>query len=41
MINEAAIVLQDRIVRTAEEIDLGLIFGIGFPSIQGGIAEIC
>jgi len=37
MINEAAIVLQDRIVRTAEEIDLGLVFGMGFPRFRGGL----
>lgn len=37
MINEATIVLQDRIVRTAEEIDLGLLFGIGFPRFRGGL----
>jgi len=37
MINEAAIVLQDRIVRTVEEIDLGLVFGIGFPRFKGGL----
>jgi 3-hydroxyacyl-CoA dehydrogenase/enoyl-CoA hydratase/3-hydroxybutyryl-CoA epimerase len=37
MINEAAMVLQDRVVRTVEEIDLGLVFGIGFPRFRGGL----
>ncbi len=37
MINEAAMVLQDRVVRTVQEIDLGLLFGIGFPRFRGGL----
>ncbi len=37
MINEAAAILKDGIVNTAGEIDLGLIFGIGFPPFRGGL----
>lgn len=37
MINEAAAILQDGIVKTAAEVDLGLIFGIGFPPFRGGL----
>ncbi|EQC48466.1 putative fatty acid oxidation complex subunit alpha [Bacteriovorax sp. BSW11_IV] len=37
MINEASTVLADGIVTTAEEVDLGLIFGIGFPPFRGGL----
>ncbi len=37
MINEAAIILKEGIVSTAGEVDLGLIFGIGFPPFRGGL----
>lgn len=37
MINEAAAILEDGIVQTADEVDLGLIFGIGFPPFRGGL----
>lgn len=37
MINEAAAILQDGIVQTAGDVDLGLIFGIGFPPFRGGL----
>jgi len=37
MINEAANILQDGIVATAADVDLGLIFGIGFPPFRGGL----
>jgi 3-hydroxyacyl-CoA dehydrogenase/enoyl-CoA hydratase/3-hydroxybutyryl-CoA epimerase len=37
MINEAATILKDEIVKTASEVDLGLIFGIGFPPFRGGL----
>ena len=39
MINEAATVLQDQVVRTVEEIDLGIVFGIGFPRFRGGLLK--
>lgn len=39
MINEAATVLEDKIVETAGEVDLGLIFGIGFPPFRGGLLK--
>lgn len=37
MINEAAAILKDGIVQTAADVDLGLIFGIGFPPFRGGL----
>lgn len=37
MINEAAFILQDKIVTNASAVDLGLIFGIGFPPFRGGL----
>ncbi len=37
MINEAARVLQDGVVRTAEELDLAMIMGTGFPPFRGGL----
>ena len=37
MINEAAMILNEGIVNRAEEVDLGLIFGIGFPPFRGGL----
>ena len=37
MINEAATILEAGIVATANEVDLGLIFGIGFPPFRGGL----
>ncbi len=37
MINEAAIILDEKIVETPADVDLGLIFGIGFPPFRGGL----
>jgi 3-hydroxyacyl-CoA dehydrogenase/enoyl-CoA hydratase/3-hydroxybutyryl-CoA epimerase len=37
MINEAAAILKDGIVSRAADVDLGLIFGIGFPPFRGGL----
>ncbi|MCC6137849.1 MAG: enoyl-CoA hydratase/isomerase family protein [Bdellovibrionaceae bacterium] len=38
MVNEAALVLiEERIVETAEEVDLGMIMGTGFPPFRGGL----
>ena len=37
MLLEATRVLQDRIVRDVRDIDLGLIFGLGFPPYKGGL----
>jgi 3-hydroxyacyl-CoA dehydrogenase/enoyl-CoA hydratase/3-hydroxybutyryl-CoA epimerase len=37
MINEAARVLQDGIVRSAAELDLAMIMGTGFPAFRGGL----
>lgn len=37
MLLEATRVLEDRIVRDVRDIDLGLIFGLGFPPFKGGL----
>lgn len=39
MINEAAFALDDKIVENAATVDLGLIFGIGFPPFRGGLLK--
>lgn len=39
MINEAAQILDEGIVEAAEDVDLGLIFGIGFPPFRGGLLK--
>ena len=37
MLMEATRVLEEGIVRSARDVDLGLIFGIGFPPFKGGL----
>lgn len=37
MINEACEILKDKIVEKATDVDLALIFGIGFPPFRGGL----
>lgn len=37
MVNEAAYILDEKIVDSADTVDLGLIFGIGFPPFRGGL----
>jgi len=37
MINEAAYILDEGIVENSSVVDLGLIFGIGFPPFRGGL----
>ena len=39
MINEAASILEENIVKDAATVDLGLIFGIGFPPFRGGLLK--
>lgn len=39
MINEAANILDEKIVDNAGTVDLGLIFGIGFPPFRGGLLK--
>jgi 3-hydroxyacyl-CoA dehydrogenase / enoyl-CoA hydratase / 3-hydroxybutyryl-CoA epimerase len=39
MINEASIILDDKIVSKASDVDLALIFGIGFPPFRGGLLK--
>ena len=37
MINEAARILEDNIVATPDDVDLGMIMGTGFPPFRGGL----
>ncbi|CAM9745650.1 unnamed protein product, partial [Chrysoparadoxa australica] len=37
MINEASIILDEKLVDGPSDVDLGLIFGIGFPPFRGGL----
>jgi 3-hydroxyacyl-CoA dehydrogenase/enoyl-CoA hydratase/3-hydroxybutyryl-CoA epimerase/3-hydroxyacyl-CoA dehydrogenase/enoyl-CoA hydratase/3-hydroxybutyryl-CoA epimerase/enoyl-CoA isomerase len=37
MLLEATRVLQEKIVRDPRDVDLGLIFGLGFPPFRGGL----
>lgn len=37
MINEASIILDEGLVEGPDDVDLGLIFGIGFPPFRGGL----
>ncbi len=37
MINEASIILDEKIVSKASDVDLALLFGIGFPPFRGGL----
>ncbi len=39
MINESAMILDEGIVSKALDVDLGLIFGIGFPPFRGGLLK--
>jgi 3-hydroxyacyl-CoA dehydrogenase / enoyl-CoA hydratase / 3-hydroxybutyryl-CoA epimerase len=39
MVNEAARCLEERVVRSAGEVDLALIFGTGFPPFRGGLCR--
>ncbi len=40
MVNEAALALfEDQIVQSAEELDLAMIFGTGFPPFRGGLLK--
>ncbi len=39
MINEAAAVLAEGIVPSADKVDLGMIFGLGFPPFRGGLCR--
>lgn len=39
MINEASIILSEGLVHNAGQVDLGLIFGIGYPPFRGGLLK--
>ena len=41
MINEAALILQEGIVDSADTVDIGMIMGTGFPPFRGGAVAIC
>ena len=40
MLLEATRVLQEKLVRDVRDVDLGLIFGIGFPPFKGGLLTL-
>ncbi len=37
MVNEAALCLEERVVDSAEAVDLGMVLGAGFPAFTGGL----
>lgn len=37
MVNEAALALEERVVARAEEVDLAMVMGTGFPPFRGGL----
>jgi 3-hydroxyacyl-CoA dehydrogenase/enoyl-CoA hydratase/3-hydroxybutyryl-CoA epimerase len=39
MVNEAALILEEGIAATAADIDIGMIFGTGFPPFKGGLCR--
>ena len=39
MVNEAARTLEERIVVSAADVDLGMIMGTGFPPFRGGLLK--
>ncbi len=39
MVNEAARCLEDKVVKSAADVDLALIFGTGFPPFRGGLCR--
>ena len=39
MVNEAGRVLEDRIVASAADVDLGMVMGTGFPPFRGGLLK--
>ena len=39
MVNEAARVLEDEIVPSAADVDLGMVMGTGFPPFRGGLLK--
>ena len=39
MLNESARCLEEKIVATAMEVDLGVLYGIGFPPFRAGILK--
>jgi 3-hydroxyacyl-CoA dehydrogenase/enoyl-CoA hydratase/3-hydroxybutyryl-CoA epimerase len=39
MINEASRILEEGLVKNASTVDLGMIFGTGFPPFRGGLLK--
>ncbi len=40
MVLEATRILAEKVVRDARDVDLGLIYGIGFPPFKGGLVVL-
>jgi 3-hydroxyacyl-CoA dehydrogenase/enoyl-CoA hydratase/3-hydroxybutyryl-CoA epimerase len=40
MLNEVARAMEDQIITNPEEVDIGVIFGVGFPAFRGGILRL-
>lgn len=41
LLKESYLILQDKIVENEDEIDTGLVYGIGFPAYTGGLINYC
>ena len=39
MVNEAALCLEEEVVKNAQYLDMGMIFGTGFPPFRGGVLK--
>lgn len=39
MVNEASLILTDKIAQSAEDVDIGMVWGTGFPAYRGGLLQ--
>jgi len=39
MVDEALKILEEQVVSTAEELDIALVLGMGFPAFRGGLIK--